>query len=356
MKRPVSAIQYPGRPLAPALALVAPVLLLVPLAIGAATVHAVEDGPAPPKSPVLATAAPRTITLTGFTRARAEAPLVAETPGRVLELFGDIGDALDDGRFARLDDTFLRLDLDEIAVQQDRLRAQIEFDQREVKRYQELARQSNASASQLDTLEQALRNNGHELRVLEVKARALTERLARTTVRGQTGWRITARSVEPGQWVHEGETIGRAADFSALIVPFALTPEQFEALQAQTEPLALRIPTQGVRVPASIYRANPGFDPETRKIAVDLRIDAPLDAARGGLRAELSLQLPERTGAVSLPASALEHSYDEYWITREDGERLRVLLLGEDRDDPTRVRVTAPGLSPGDPVRLPGGN
>jgi RND family efflux transporter MFP subunit len=329
-------------------------LALLHLAAG----HASEETQRPSAPPALAaaTAAARTITLTGFTRARAEAPLVAETTGRVLEVFGDIGDLLDDGRFARLDDTFLRLDLDEVGVQQDRLRAQIDFDQREVKRYRELARQSNASASQLDTLEQALRNNGHELRALEVKGRSLKERLARTTVRGPAGWRITARSVEPGQWVREGETIGRAGDFSSLIVPFALTPEQFEALDSQSEPLRLALPDQGAKLPARIYRANPGFDPETRKIALDLVIDAPLNTARGGLRTELSLRLPERTGAVSLPQAAVGRSYDEYWVTRADGERLRVLLLGPDREDPARVRVTAPGLRPGDRVRLAEGS
>jgi RND family efflux transporter MFP subunit len=324
------------------------------LALLAACPWPLAASPADP-APALATAEPaeRSITLSGFTRPRAEVPLVAETSGRVVEVYADIGDRVGpDGGFARIDDTFIRLDRDENEVQQERLRAQIEYDEREVQRYQELARQSNASASQLDALQQALRNNGHELRALEVRERILDERLARTRVGTPEGWRITARMVEPGQWVREGETLGQAADFSTLLVPFALTPEQFEALESQSEDLSLLLPDRAISLPAQVHRTNPGFDPQTRKIAVELAFSEPVEHARGGLRAELDLRLPERSGAVSVPRAALEKSYEEYWLTREDGTRLPVLLLGPDGDSPARVRVTAPGLEPGQKVRV----
>jgi RND family efflux transporter MFP subunit len=321
------------------------------LAVSPLPVAANPGGPAPALA--TAEAAERSITLSGFTRPRAEVPLVAETSGRVVEAYADIGDRVGpEGGFARIDDTFIGLDRDEIEVQQERLRAQIEYDEREVQRYGELARQNNASASQLDALQQALRNNGHDLRALEVRERILDERLARTRVRAPEGWRITARMVEPGQWVREGETLGQAADFSTLLVPFALTPEQFEALESQSGDLSLSLPDRALRLPATVHRINPGFDPETRKIAVELALAEPLDGARGGLRTELELRLPERSGAVSVPSAALEKSYEEYWLTREDGTRLNVLLLGPDRDSPGRVRVTAPGLEPGQKVRV----
>jgi hypothetical protein len=158
--------------------------------------------------------------------------------------------------------------------------------------------------------------------------------------------------VEPGQWVREGETLGQAADFSTLLVPFALTPEQFEALDSQSEDLRLGLPDRATSLPAKVHRTNPGFDPETRKIVVELAISEPVERARGGLRAELELGLPERSGAVSVPRTALHKSYEEYWLTREDGTRLPVLLLGPDRDAPERVRVTAPGLAPGQKIRV----
>jgi RND family efflux transporter MFP subunit len=302
---------------------------------------------------VTAEPAVREIALTGFTRARAELPLVAETPGRVEEVTLDIGETIaEDGIFARLDDTFIALELEEVKVQQERLHAQIEYDQREVKRYTKLARKNNASASQLDTLEQTLRDNRHELRVLEVKQKVLEERLARTRVRAPAGWQLTGRDLEPGQWVTAGENVGKAADFSALIVPFALTPEQHATLISSDEGIRLRLPDLRLEVAATVYRTNPGFDPVTRKIAVDLEIRDRVEPRRGGLRTQLSLHLPERTGAVMLPPDAVERSYEELWVTREDGARLRVMLLGSSQGrDGERLRVASPDIEPGQRFR-----
>jgi RND family efflux transporter MFP subunit len=330
-----------------------PCLSLLLLLLGAAT--AAAD---PTLRLVTAEPAVREVTLSGFTRARAGLRLVAETPGRIEEVLYDIGDRIEgDGTFARIDDTFIRLELEEIAVQQARLRTQIAFAQREVKRYGELARQNNASASQLDTLEQTLRDNTHELKVLEVKQRVLEERLARTRIRAPVGWRVTARSVEPGQWVKDGETVGEAADFSRLLVPIALTPEQHAALTAGADGLRLYLPDLDKEVPAAIYRTNPGFDPTTRKIAVDLEAVGEIEPRRGGLRAQLTLGLPERTGAVMLPKAAVQESYDEHWVTREDGTRVRVMVMGRTQGGQgERLRIAAPGLAAGERFRLPEGD
>ena len=335
-----------------------PLILLLALASGAALAAPVGAA-APDVALVEAVPAMREAALIGFTRAVAKRPLVAETDGRVQALFLDVGDRVDEsGRFAQLDTTFVGLELEEVKVQEDRLKSQIEFDRREVTRFRELVRQSSASASQLDALEQALRDNRHALRALDVRRRILEERLTRATIGAPVGWHVTAREVELGQWVREGDPVGYAADFSTLLVPFALTPEQFSALEGGGGTLRLELLDQPrgatSEVSARLYRVNPGFDPETRKIAVELALDEPVHPARGGLRVRLRLGLPEATGAVSLPPAALGSSYEESWVIREDGARLPVLRLGPDAQDPALVRVTAPGLRPGDRLRLLG--
>jgi RND family efflux transporter MFP subunit len=344
-----------------------PLLITVVLAAALAPLDAAatDTGRGEDVEPLLVTAAPamREVALIGFTRARAEQPLVSETDGRVQEIFLDIGQTVDDrARFAQLDTTFVRLDIEEVGVQQDRLRSQVAFDEREVTRIRELVRQNSASASQLDALEQALRDNNHALRALDVKRRILEERLARATIAAPVGSRVTARLIEVGQWVRAGETVGRAGDFSTLLVPFALTPEQFAALENAGEDLHLELLDpitdaadtggQDTALAATVHRVNPGFDPETRKIAVELAVANGMQSPRGGLRTRLRLLLPEASGAVSLPPAALGSSYEEAWIIREDGERLPVLRLGPDARDPGLVRVVAPGLKPGDRVRI----
>ncbi|MCF7989702.1 MAG: efflux RND transporter periplasmic adaptor subunit [Thiohalocapsa sp.] len=306
---------------------------------------------------VAARPAEREIELSGFTRARARLPLVSETQGRVESVFYDIGERIgEDGVFARIDDTFVKLELEEVLVRREQLRSQIDYDAREVSRYERLAQQNNAAAAQLDTFEQTLRNNRHELRQLGVQERVLQERLERKQVPAPVGWRVIARTVEPGQWVNAGERIGEVADFSSLVIPFALTPSQFRALNARADQrsgLELLLPDLDRSVPASLYRSNPGFDAETRKIAVELKLDEPLVPQRGGLRALLRLSQPERSGAVLLPARAVRHSYEEYWVEPVDGAPIRVLLLGRAKaDSGDLLRVSSPDIVPGDRFRL----
>jgi RND family efflux transporter MFP subunit len=300
--------------------------------------------------PTVAVAKPafREVTLTGFTRARATLPLAAETSGRVLEVSADIGGTIgEDGLFARLDATFIALDLEANQVEQTQLRSRIDYDQREVRRYRDLADRGNASRSRLDALEQTLKDNRHRLNALKIQAQILKERLARTRIQAPAGWGITARHIEPGQYVTPGDVLGEAADFSTLRVPFALTPEQLAALQRGPPAWSLSLPDFDLEMPAKIYCVNPGFDEQTRKIAIELELTGRPPEYRGGLRTRLTLRLPERTGAVMLPATAVDESYEEHWVTREDGQRFRVVLLGRGADADL-WRVASPQIKAGE--------
>ena len=320
------------------------ITIAAPLPLGSASAEAEQR---------LVTARPasREIVLTGFTRARAELPLVAEVAGRIETVHYDIGDAIAGaGIFAGIDPTFIRLELEEVAVEQERLSDQITHDQREAERYRELARRDNVSASQAEALEQALRDNRHALRTLEIRRKVLLERLARTRIGAPAGWRVTARLVEPGQWVDVGEAVGAVADFTTLLTPFGLTPAQHAALHRQVDNLTLSLTDLAQRVPARLFRANPAFDPGTRKIRVELEVGGDPQPRRGGLRAELRLAVPEDGGAVLLPAAAVGHSYEEHWVIRANGERIPVLVLGRGAPG-DMVRVRAPSIAPGQRFR-----
>lgn len=309
----------------------------------------------------VAMAAVREIELSGFTRARASLPVASESEGRVEAVLYEIGETVaDDGVFARIDDTFLRLELEEILERREQLRSQIDYDAREVTRYEQLAQQNNAAAAQLDTFEQTLRNHRHELRQLGVRQRILQERLRRKEIEAPPGWRVTARSVEPGQWVSAGERVGVVADFTSLVVPFALTPSQYGALDAQAEKgggLTVALPDLARSVPVSVYRSNPGFDAQTRKIAVELKLEETVTPQRGGLRVILRLPQPEHSGAVLLPERAVRHSYEEYWVEPVEGRPIRVMLLGrQPGEGGDLLRVSSPDIAPGDRFRLLGTN
>jgi hypothetical protein len=73
---------------------------------------------------------------------------------------------------------------------------------------------------------------------------------------------------------------------------------------------------------------------------------------RGGLRALLSLTVPDQSGAVLIDAAALQERYEQYWLRSVDGSEIRVVLLNDDESHGTNrepvARVVSPDVHPGD--------
>ncbi len=302
--------------------------------------------------PGVVTAAPSTreATLTAFTRAGTVMTLVSEVAGKVVSVNADIGDTIDaSGVFARLDDTFTRLELDKVLVQQEKLRSNIAYYAKEVSRFQELVKRDSAAQSQLDKLDLDLALARHELDSLEVEEQRLREKLERFIVTAPPHWSVMDRYVEPGEWINTGEKVAELGDFRVLIAPFGLSPDEFDWLKAQNGSVTITapdVPGGAQTVEARVGRISPGFNPETRKIHVELEIPSEPPLTRGGQRVELSMRLPDARDTVLLPREAVSYQYDEYWVTREDGTEVKVVLLGEGPGN--TVRVTSPEIRPGD--------
>ena len=349
--------------------IIAPLLLLLLLALAGCTEDAPEPEASAADTPQTATqveaaqasakpemrssdtfvaqSAARRSTLTGFTRARNAMTLVAEESGRVETVLADVGDVLGaDGRFAVLDATFVRLDLASNRADQERLRSDVDFHKKEMDRYAQLVETRTAAQSTLDSNVRAHQSALQQLRAMQIHERILAERIERFSIVGPPGWQVVTRYVEPGEWINTGEQVAELGRYDVLLAPFALTSAEYRALQQKGDAVNLSLTDLGVAVPAKVERVSPGFDPQTRKIAVDLEITEGDFEFRGGLRVELVIDLPDPGGAVLVPKTALVKAYEEYFLMTPEGERVRVVLLGS-ADDGMR-RVTGADVSPGD--------
>ena len=292
----------------------------------------------------------REIRLIGYTRARHIMDIVSEESGRCVKVTADVGSRIGkDGVFAILDTTFIDLAIKKNQVNQKRLDNLIAYHTKEVSRYQELVESETAAESKLDSLQNLLDQAVFEIEDLKVQEAELKERRTRHHIKIPKGWTVTERTVEPGEWVSVGKHLGRAADFSTLLIPFSLSPEEYNALKKQNSTVSLFFPDEGDggrSLEASVERISLAFDPETRKINVDLAISEGVSEKRGGLRAELSLMISDPSGAVLVPDSAVVERYEEFWMTRVNGETVRVVFLGNGPQGTTRVR--SPEIRPGD--------
>jgi RND family efflux transporter MFP subunit len=288
--------------------------------------------------------------LSGFTRERTRLVLSAETSGRVVEVNGDVGDITVGGEpFACLDPTFIGLELAANQAEKQALEVDLAYFRKEVKRIRQLLAQKSSSESQLDAAVRNLDKTRVQLESLEIAGRTLQERKQRHCIRPPAGWRIISRQVEPGEWINAGEPVVEVGDYRTLLVPFALSMDEYRALQAQGDDLRLRLPQQGGEVSASLLRVSPAFDDTSRKIAVELEIGEGVAERRGGLRAELALAIPLNSGAVVVPESALLQRYEQYWLMPPEGEAVRVVYLGRDTGPQGPVvRVVAPEVKAGD--------
>jgi membrane fusion protein (multidrug efflux system) len=339
------------------------------LAVGTTTFANAEAPPAKPAQPKAAAAAAtpapasptarlitakpaaQAVTLTGFTRARAEIKLISEVAGRCLAVEAEVGDVIGKkGVFARLDATFTKLELENNLVEQSRLKSRLAYLEKDLKRTRTLVARKSQAQAKLDSQEQEFDQAKHQLQALGVQAKTLRERISRHTIKAPAGWQVMERKVEPGQWVAAGFEVGRVGDFRTLLVPLALTPGEYDALSG-LQKISLKFPASGRQVPARIYRVSPAFDPATRKIKLDLAIDDNLAKKRGGLRAELTLDLPDASGAVWVPTFAVSQRYQEFWLERASGGKVRVMVLGPG-PEPDTLRVTSPEVKPGQRFRL----
>jgi len=327
---------------------------LFALCIGLLLCLALSSSPLAQNAPSPQTAqvqpATRTVTLTGFTRAKRVMTVTSEVSARCTQVFADMGDGVPpSGILAQLDTTFVDLDLRQIRTRIDQATSRIEYLETETGRSRELVKRDTQARTHLDRLEQDLEQATLALDELRAQQTRLEENKRRHTLRGPRGWTVITRNMEPGEWIAASTPVATLGDFRTLRIPLALGQDERSALKKLPDP-TITLTGQSTSLAASIFRIAPDFDPQTRKTNVELTITPPPNLRRGGLRCELSLQVPEQQGTVLIPAQALFERYETHWVTRRDGTKVQVILLGT--ADNGLVRVSSKMLSPGDEVEI----
>ncbi|MCI0733865.1 MAG: HlyD family efflux transporter periplasmic adaptor subunit [Methylococcaceae bacterium] len=300
---------------------------------------------------VKAKAAFQEIRLSGYTRARAVLDLATEATGKVERVFAEMGEAIgQNGQFACLDQTFISLDIESNQAEIARTKIDIDYFTKQVSRYEMLVSKNSSSQQQLDEIQRSLAGTEQQIRTLNTRHRELLERRERFCIAAPRDWIVIERHVEPGEWVQTGDPVAKIGNFSRLLIPYALTMAEYETLQRAAEHLEVRLPDLGITLPARVARVSPEFDEKSRKIVLDLEIAGDLNQRRGGIRADLSLHLPDSNQSVLLPESAVDERYEQYWVQRPGGERISVVYLGRaasENPGGPMVRISHPTIRAG---------
>ena len=324
-------------------------LLLLP---GVSAVAADNEAPF-----TLCTARPamQTTVLRGYTRARWRRALVCEESGRCLEVYGEMGDVVAaDGLFAKIDTTFIDLELEANRAACARLENQIKYWRHEVERYRKLSGQKAVSTKKVLDMEQKFDQAKLALAELKIKARVLAERRRRCRITAPPNWYILKRQAEPNEWLTRGQVVAVVADYSTLLVPFSLTLSQYEWVKQAAAAGSLQLTAAAAgpgaeKIPVRLEHISPAFNLKSRKILVELELDKGLKEMRGGIAMELTLTIPEPGAVVAVPVGALVERYDAFWLMRPDGGEIKVVKLGRTADG--LIKVAGKNVKPGDSFR-----
>ncbi len=293
----------------------------------------------------------RSVTITGLTYPVKEMTVTSEVSGRCTAMLAEVGDTLgEDGRLAEIDTTFITLGLTANQIAREQMTRQLAQEEKTLARYTALHQKNSVPQAQLDEIALAADLHRIGLKNLANEERRLKEQLSRHTLTAPVGWRVIERHIEPGEVIQTGTPVARLGDFRQLRIPLAVTYAELQIISTM-ENLRITLPDTGREAAAIIYRTSPVFDPQTRKIALELAAaayqpghDGPL---RGGMRAELRFAGGASLSTFLVPRSALISRYEAHWLTRPDGSRFQVLLQGS-LDNGRQAVISAGGLNAGE--------
>ncbi len=192
-----------------AAALLASALSLAPLAALA------QGGPPPANVRVVEASveslAP-TIELPGTVLSRNDARLAAEVSGR-LNSVAEVGMRVEAGDpVAFIEDTALRLSLEENRALVGRAESEKGFLEREVNRLRKLAEQNVAARNQLDRTESDLLSAVNDIGVARARMQLIEVQLAKTRIRAPFSGIVTERLLAPGEHVQPGDAVVRLVE------------------------------------------------------------------------------------------------------------------------------------------------
>lgn len=192
--------------------------------------------------------------LTGMLYPNEEVELISEISGKVLKIYFDDGDYVNEGKLLlKVDDTNLQLQLRRALAQSKLLELNLD-------RQRQLLNRESVSLQSLQEME-----TDYELISADIEL--LKYQIGKTEIRAPFSGDISFRSVSPGSYLQPSTSIATLTDNSTLKVQFEL-PDRFAGFSLVGKKLEVHIDNIDRRFETEIYAVDPNMDPEVKRISV----------------------------------------------------------------------------------------
>jgi multidrug efflux pump subunit AcrA (membrane-fusion protein) len=282
----------------------------------------------------------RKVNLSGYTRAKTTVRLSTEVSGKIVERNYEIGQIVGDAPFFVIDTTFVdfqiestRRTIKQLQVAMQMKQSRMAFLKKEFERVRELHQRDSTAGSKRDLAEEEytqarleMASTAAQIDQAQTSLAELEERRRRHWIYAPKGWSVTANHVEVGEIVQINTPLASVGDYRSLVVPLALSADEFAALKRLDEPLDADL--EGSTVKTSVDRVNSQFDEKTRKINLELNVHGYSGDHRGGLR--LTLPLAVFSEGLQIPKAAVINRYENPRVKiKSTGEEIAVIILSE---------------------------
>jgi membrane fusion protein (multidrug efflux system) len=264
------------------------------------------------------------VELTGSLAPAANAFLGFDVPGRIEALLVQRGETVRKGQaVARLDARMAEAQAQQAEAALAGATAQLAAGEAALARLQKLKDAGGVSEQQFQDAEAAVQAGRAGIQQAEAAVRLARTHVANHTLRAPIDGILTNAPDNAGAMVGAGTPLFVIEDVSSLLMK-ATAPESAAWLTAG---LAAEIVVAGGgNVPASVLRVLPTLDPQTRRIPVEVRVDAPPASLRANAFARAIVRGAADISAWKVPGGAVVARPDYCVYVDEAGAPRRVTV------------------------------
>ena len=280
-------------------------------------------------------------TATAEILAARESHLRAEISGRVVGLYVDAGDRIEDGQvLLRLDAVRTSSTVAAARAEVAQSKARFEQAKRELDRTKKLVKTGGLAEQDLDDARDELQLASAALDASRANASLARRGLSEAVIRAPFSGTVVERDVEVGEFVAPGNALVTVADTSVLKARALLDPREALDLEIGANAFAEAFARPGEVFTGRVVRVGDVIDPDTRRLPVEIELHDTKGRLRPGLVARFSVETGTPERSVMLPLRAVFERFGrEHVYVIEDGiAHRREVVLGPVREGRAEIR------------------
>ncbi len=255
------------------------------------------------------------IWIAGTVISHQDARISSEVEGRI-ELLVEIGDEINEGEIiAKIDDTTIRMQLEEARAEISPIEAKLNFFNRQAERLNQLAKQNNAAKNRLDEVNSDRDQMRGELSMMNTRLAQARDKLNRTTILAPFNGVVAERFKEAGEWAKIGDELVRLVNTEATEIQGRIQQQSATFIKKGD---SIEVTDGQARTMATVKTLVPVGDDISRLYEIRLDFDETAWLAGHAVRIKVPTAIPQNVLVVPRDALVIRENTIKVFRILED--------------------------------------